>query len=139
VDDVAELVGVIALFVALALVPLLLLALLVGAPGRVRLRLLGRLRRRPAERPTVSRRPLGDVAADARRLSDRYHREGMRFAQYEGRRQAFDRVLGEAAEMLEIEHLLHVLPPGPECDQERRRVEECLVRAGLLLHRSEPA
>ncbi len=137
---VAELVGAIALFVALALVPLLLLALLVGAPGRLRSRLpgLARRRRRSGSPPTT-RRPLDEVAADARRLADRYHQEGMRFAQYEGRRQAFDRVLGEAAEMLEIEHLLQVLPPGPECDHERTRVEARLVRAGLLLHRSEPA
>ncbi len=136
-----QVIGAVALFVALALVPLLLLALLVGAPSRLRARLPGFLRgqpRRPDGPPPIHR-PLRDVAADARRLAERYHREGMRFAQYEGRRLAYDRVLGEAAEMLEIEHLLQVLPPGPECDQERERVEARLVRAGLLLERSEPA
>lgn len=129
-----------ALFAALALVPVVLLALLVGAPGRslVRLPRLLRRRRRPEEL-TMTHRPLSEVAADARRLAAGYHREGMRFAQYEGRRQAFDRVLGEAAEMLEIEHLLHVLPPGPACDRERARVEARLTQAGLLLRRSEPA
>jgi hypothetical protein len=88
---------------------------------------------------TPTRRPLSDIAADARRLSERYHQEGMRFAQYEGRRQAFDRVLGEAAEMLEVEHLLAVLPPGPERDHERKRIETRLVQEGLLPHPSEPA
>jgi ABC-type molybdate transport system ATPase subunit len=137
---VAELVGVMALFAALALVPLVLLAVLVGAPGRSLIRIPGFLRRRRrSEDLPMTHRPLSDVAADARRLAEGYHREGMRFAQYEGRRQAFDRVLGEAAEMLEIEHLLHVLPPGPSCDQERARVEARLTQAGLLLHRSEPA
>jgi hypothetical protein len=62
----------------------------------------------------------------------------MRFAQYEGRRQAFDRVLAEAAVALEIEHLLTVLPPGAELDQERARVEARLVDAGLLPTRHYP-
>lgn len=123
-------------YIAFALGPLLVLAVLVDASGRrrayrVSARLLRRLTRRPEPvRPT--RRPLRAVAADVGRLSARYHREGMRFAQYEGRRQAFDRVLGEAAEMLEIGHLLDVLAPGPELDRERERIEHRLVGAGLL-------
>lgn len=137
--DMAVLVGAITL-VAAALLPMLVLAMMVGAPGwgrsRLPLRFLPTRSRVPA---TPIHRPLSTIAADVRRLSERYHREGMRFAQYEGRRQAFDRVLGEAAEMLEVEHLLDVLPPGPERDHERKRVEARLVHAGLLPHPSEPA
>ena len=137
--DVAVLVGAITL-VAAALLPMLVLAVMVGAPGwghsGLPLRFPSTRRRVPA---TPTHRPLSTIAADAQRLSERYHREGMRFAQYEGRRQAFDRVLGEAAEMLEVEHLLAVLPPGPELDHERKRIEARLVQEGLLPHLSEPA
>jgi hypothetical protein len=135
-EDMAMLVGAI-FWLALALVPLVVLALLVGAPSRWRERLPVRIGPRP-EPAVPARRPLSDVASDARRLSERYHQEGMRFAQYEGRRQAFDRVLAEAAEMLEVANLLDVLAPGPELDRERTRVEDRLVQAGLLLHRAEP-
>jgi hypothetical protein len=34
---------------------------------------------------------------------------------------------------VEVEHLLRVLPPGPDLDRERRRVELVLWRVGLLL------
>jgi hypothetical protein len=96
-------------------------------------RLARRLRRRRA-RVVPLRRPIEDVGADLRRLYASFHREGLRFAKYEGCRQAYDRVLGEAAEMLEVTHLLAVLPPGRELDRERERVELLLEDAGLLPH-----
>ena len=90
--------------------------------------------RRPAE-PAPPRRSLHVIAQDVRRISARYHQPGLRFAQFEGRRRAFDQVLSEAADTLEIEHLLGVLPPGVELDRERGRVESRLVELGVLQHR----
>jgi hypothetical protein len=77
-------------------------------------------------------RPIEQVGADLRRLHAAFHRGGMRFAKYEGCRQAYDRVLGEAAEMAGITHLLGLLPPGHELDRERERVEALLEHHGLL-------
>jgi hypothetical protein len=77
-------------------------------------------------------RPVEQVAADLRRLHTAFHRDGMRFAKYEGCRLAYDRVLGEAAEMAGCPHLMTVLPPGGELDRERDRVERLLVDHGLL-------
>lgn len=88
-------------------------------------------RRRPA---TVGppRRPIEDIGADLRRISAGFHHEGMRFAQYEGRRQAYDRVLGEACDAVRVPHLIGVLLPGAQLDLERERVERRLAEAGLL-------
>jgi hypothetical protein len=44
---------------------------------------------------------------------------------------AYDRALGEAADALEVEHLLGVLETGTERDLERARVERRLYLAGL--------
>ena len=77
-------------------------------------------------------RPVEQVGADLRRLHARFHTGGMRFAKYEGCRLAYDRVLGEAADMAGCPHLLAVLPPGAELDHERERVEWLLVQHGLL-------
>jgi len=139
---VAELIGAVALIVATALLPVALLAALVGGPKALGARrpwqLVARRVRRPEPEP-CTRRTLAEVAADASRIAGQFHREGMRFAQYEGRRKALDRVLGEAADMLEITHLLDLLPPGAELDRERHRVETRLVEAGLLpRHPAEP-
>ena len=78
------------------------------------------------------RRPVEQVGADLRRLHAAFHRDGVRFAKYEGCRLAYDRVLAEAVEMTERPHLLGVLPPGEELDRERERVEGLLVQHGLL-------
>ena len=96
-----------------------------------RLRLIGR-RPDPDAEVLPLRRPIEQVAADLRRLHSSFHREGLRFAKYEGCRQAYDRVLAEAADMVEMAHLMEVLPPGAERDGERERVELLLEEAGLL-------
>ena len=130
----AGLVAAVALFLLLACAPVLMLAALGAgirgwrAPGPVR-RLL---ERRRAPTPTHPVRPIQQVASDVRRISQRYHQHGMRFAQYEARRRAYDAVLAEAADMLGIAHLLRVLPPGLELDGERGRVERLLGEAGVL-------
>ena len=125
----------VALFLFLALAPAFLLATLgAGVPGWRAFPPLRRLLQRRREEPGPPRpvRPIEQVASDVRRISQRYHQSGMRFAQYEGRRRAYDRVLGEAADMLGITHLLGVLPPSVELDRERERVERLLAAAGVL-------
>jgi hypothetical protein len=77
-------------------------------------------------------RPIEQVGADLRRLHAAFHRGGMRFAKYEGCRQAYDRVLAEAADMAGVTHLIGLLPPGHELDRERERVELLLGQHGLL-------
>ena len=84
---------------------------------------------------TTTSRPIELIARDARRLGRRFHhpRRGLTFVKYESTRWAYDKVLAEGCRALGIEHLLEVLPPGPELDEERRRVEWLLYRAGLDL------
>ncbi len=111
---------------------------------------MGRLRRRTvtlAERVTVrvrglfptpprpTGRPIEDIARDAHRLGQRFRcvPDDASFARFEGRRQAYDRVLAEACAALGVEHLLMVVPPGVELDSERLRVEAVLDRAGFRL------
>jgi hypothetical protein len=94
-------------------------------------RLMGRARRTRPPAPVPLHRPIEQVGPDVRRLREAFHRRGMRFAKYEGCRQAYDAVLAEAAEILEIDHLLRLLPPGDERDRERDRVEDLLDQAGL--------
>lgn len=93
---------------------------------------LGRRVHRPTDPVVVPlHRPIEQVGVDVRRLNAAFHRGGMRFAKYEGCRLAYDDALAEAAEILEIDHLLAVLPPGTERDHERHRVERLLDDAGL--------
>ena len=117
----------------------------VAGPGRVRrlrrctLALLRRstvrLRALFPDPPRPMGRPIEEIARDAHRLSRsmRYIPEVTSFARFEGRRKAYDWVLGEACNALGVEHLLAVVPPGPELDLERLRVEAVLDRAGLRL------
>ena len=95
-------------------------------------RLVGRARRRGSADVVPLHRPVEQVGSDLRRLHAAFHRGGMRFAKYEGCRQAYDRVLAEAAEMAGLTHLVGILPPGEELDRERERVEWLLVQHGLL-------
>lgn len=94
--------------------------------------LVRRLRRRSRAEVLPLRRPIEQVGADLNRLHVTFHRGGMRFAKYEGCRQAYDRVLAEAADMAGVAHLLGVLTPGSELDHERDRVEWLLRHHGLL-------
>ena len=129
----------IAVLLLVAMVLQVCLAVLVGEVDelrtyRVLARLARRLRRRraPAVVEHARRRPIEDVGADLRRLNASFHRGDMRFAKYEGCRQAYDGVLAEAADMAGLAHLMEVLPPGRELDRERQRVEVLLQHHGLL-------
>lgn len=131
---------------------LVLWALLAMAPvvtGAVLLRdrrLLGPLRRvrRPRRRrhrpapPAPAGPPIEELAENLRRLGCRFHHPaaGLRHAKVEGVRQAYDVALARACAALEVDHLLGVLPPGPELDRERERVEWALECAGLDLGRA---
>lgn len=91
-----------------------------------------RHRRAPSADERAPRRPIEAVGSDLRRLNASFHRDDMRFAKYEGCRQAYDGVLAEAADMAGLAHLMAVLPPGCELDRERQRVEMLLQHHGLL-------
>lgn len=84
------------------------------------------------QRPT---RPIEVIVADARRLGPliEHPPRGTSFAKLQGWRFAYDRVLTEACDALDIAHLLAVLPPSPERDSERMRVESALWLAGLRI------
>ncbi|CAN5673735.1 hypothetical protein BH10ACT10_BH10ACT10_21900 [soil metagenome] len=127
-----------------ALSALLLLTMIVAsALGRPRLarlrktlvRHLDRIRRALPSTPRAPGRPIEEIARDAHRIGTRFHGLPARnsFAQLEGRRMAYDGVLVEACAALGVDHLLEVLPPGPELDGERHRVESVLGAAGLGL------
>jgi hypothetical protein len=108
--------------------------------GRLWRASVGRLRRRDDCREPVAfrpaRRPIELIARDAHRLSSQFRwactSETASFARFEARRRAYDSVLGEACLALGVDHLLAVLPPGPELDAERQRVELRLSGYGLL-------
>jgi hypothetical protein len=85
--------------------------------------------------PPPAGRPIEAIARDAQRLglAFRYAPPTLSFARFEGMRRAYDSVLAEACRALDLAHLLAVLPPGPELDRERQRVESLLDWAGLRL------
>ncbi len=126
------LVTVGALLLALVLVRLGCAALRGDLAEWRRARAAARRARRHGADAIPLHRPVETVGADLRRLHATFHRGGMRFAKYEGCRLAYDRVLGEAADIMGCPHLLAVLPPGDELDRERQRVEWLLVQHGLL-------
>ncbi len=96
-----------------------------------RLRARGRAPR-PAE-PVCE--PLEDTVRRVRRLAPVVHAppRGISFVKWQAAVHAYDRLLADACRALEVEHLLTVLPDGPERDTERQRVESCLWLAGVRI------
>jgi hypothetical protein len=91
-------------------------------------------RRRQRTRPLEPQsRPVEAIAADLRRLGHRFHHldPHASYVKTEAVQWAYDRVLAECCATLELAHLLGVLPPGPERDAERGRVEERLADCGV--------
>ena len=89
--------------------------------------------RRSGQQAASRRRPIEQLVRDLRRLGPKVHAPppGTSRVKVEAARYAYDRVLGEAATAVGVEHLLSVLPPGDELDAERGRVESRLWLAGL--------
>jgi hypothetical protein len=82
-----------------------------------------------------ARPPIQDLAADLRRV----HRllaeygPGTPMARRLGTRQAYDALLIEACEAVEVEHQLRKIPEGMDREIERLRLEESLRSAGLAI------
>ena len=78
--------------------------------------------------------PIEQLAADLRRLRAILGSDAHRSAAHQmGNRLAYDKLLRQVCEMLEIEHELEGDSIGFERDIERIRVEAELERAGLIL------
>jgi hypothetical protein len=88
---------------------------------------------RRRRQPLPPGRPIEQLARDLRRLGPKFHRPppGTSAVKVEAARYAYDRVLGETAAAVGVDHLLAVLAPGDELDAERRRVEARLWLAGV--------
>jgi len=78
-------------------------------------------------------RPIEKIAADLRRLGNRFYAldPHASFAKTEAVRSAYDKTLAECCDALGVTHLLGILPAGPERDAERERVEEQLADSGV--------
>lgn len=109
---------------------------------RARSRRLPRARARRASRaqpppPAPSRRPIQVVAADLRRLNRQLALvpSGSPLIRWKALWAAYDGVLVEAADMLEVQQDLAEQPPaGVVRDVERLRVQAALEGAGLVVH-----
>lgn len=79
------------------------------------------------------RRPIERVAADLRRVRRTLagFEPGTSAVKKIAARQAYDALLVQACEALEVAHRLRVLPEGMDRDIERLRLEECLRERGL--------
>jgi hypothetical protein len=78
-------------------------------------------------------RPIEQIAADLRRLGNRFYAldPHASFAKTEAVRGAYDKALAECCDALGLTHLLGILPAGPELDRERERVEGQLTDSGV--------
>ena len=85
--------------------------------------------------PVTHRRPLQEVANDLRRLGRQLAAvpAGAPFIRWQALQTAYDRVLAEAAESLEVPHALADLPMGSARDIERLRVVCALEATGLVV------
>jgi hypothetical protein len=85
--------------------------------------------------PVTHRRPVQEVAADLRRLAHELATvpAGAPFIRWQALQTAYDRVLTEAAELLEVPHAMADLPMGTARDIERLRVVCTLEASGLVV------
>ena len=115
-----------------------LLGLLAVAPVVILRALVrhGRRRRRFAmSRNVAARRPLEQVAADLRRLDRQFALvpSGATLVRWRALWAAYDRVLMEAAEQLEVAHTLPDMQVGVARDIERLRVVSAVEACGLVV------
>ena len=96
-------------------------------------RVVARVRR--GSLPVTYRRPVQEVATDLRRLARELAAvpAGAPFIRWQALQAAYDRVLVEAAESLEVPHTLPDLPMGSARDIERLRIVCALEAAGLVV------
>jgi len=90
----------------------------------------------PAEdaAPHLRGRPIEQLAADLRRLRVAVATDQRRSATHQlANRIAYDQLLMQACQMLNVPHELRKNTAGPERDIERLRVEAELERAGIVL------
>ena len=86
------------------------------------------------EAPHLRGRPIEQLAADLRRLRVAVATDQHRSATHQlANRVAYDQLLMQACEMLDVQHDLRKDTAGPERDLERIRVEAELERAGIVL------
>lgn len=109
-----------------------------GAHRERALRLGRRLGWVAPEPPAPLGPPVERIAADAQRIRSAIRRApaGTPVARMRGWLAAYDDVLVIGCRALGLEQRLETLPPGPERELERERVERMLVREGLLPGRS---
>lgn len=130
------------LVLAFSLLPALVVVLRLVARRMDGDRVPGRLSRRrwrrpgPQPAPAPERRPLQVVAADLRRLSRQLAvvPAGAPLLRWQALWAAFDDVLSEAAEQLDVPHGLAATPTGLARDLERLRLLAALEGAGLAVH-----
>jgi hypothetical protein len=93
-------------------------------------------RRRPLPPPPSTRRPLQVIAADLRRLSRQLALvpAGASLVRWQALWAAYDDVLVEAADALEVPHDLPAMPSGLPREFERVRLITALEDAGLAVH-----
>ncbi len=105
----------------------------IGPLLRGMVRLLDRPRH--ARQRETSRRPIQVGAADVRRLARQLSLvpAGAPMARRRALAAAYDDVLVEAADLLDIEHELRTTPDGPARDSERFRLLADLEGAGLAV------
>ena len=105
-----------------------------GTPSDDRPRKVARGRR--VHGPVTYRRPVQEVAADLRRLARELAAvpAGAPYIRWQALQVAYDRVLTEAAELLEVPHGLADLPlMGTARDVERLRIVCALEASGLVV------
>jgi hypothetical protein len=86
------------------------------------------------EAPHLRGRPVEQLAADLRRLRVAVATDQRRSATHQlANRVAYDQLLMQACQMLNVPHELGKNTAGPERDIERIRVEAELERAGIVL------
>jgi hypothetical protein len=121
-------VGNVVLYAAIVVAPTAL------ALGALKIPALLRKLRRPTP-PPPAHPPIQELAADLRRV----HRllaefaPGTPMARRVGTRQAYDALLTDACDEVEIPHRLGEIPEGMEKEIERLRVEESLRTAGVRI------
>jgi hypothetical protein len=120
--------GNVLLYFAIVLAPTALAVGVLRVPGLVR------KFTRPIP-PAPGHPPIQELASDLRRV----HRvlaqfaPGTPMARRTGTRQAYDALLADACDAVEIRHRLREIPEGIEREVERLRVEESLRTAGLSI------